>query len=91
MSFSEEVHVKGSKEAGETMVEFNKYTNKEGMFEECSKMTLSGTVSKQCVLRSGGKCVVEAFLYSGKSRSVHSLLQLLQVLERGTGQLTALS
>ena len=33
MSFSEKVYVKGSKEAGETMVEFNKYTNKEGMFE----------------------------------------------------------
>ena len=53
-------------------------------------MTLSGTVPKQSVLESGGKCVVEAFLYSGKSRSVHSLIQRLQALERGTGQLTVL-
>ena len=33
MSFSEKVHGKGSKEAGETMVESNKYKSKEGMFE----------------------------------------------------------
>ena len=33
MSFSEKVYDKGSEEAGETMVEFNKHKNKEGMFE----------------------------------------------------------
>jgi hypothetical protein len=55
----------------------------------CKNNTASGTVQKQCVL-GRGKCVVEAFLCSGKPRSVHSLLQLLQALETGTGQLPAL-
>ena len=53
ISFTEKVHDKGSKETQQTMIEFSKYKNKTR--KECSKMTLSGRVSKNLVLGSGAK------------------------------------